>query len=232
MTPFDRKKIYLLCVIFLPTLFWLSIVQKTEILRQPKWQSLWYLVRHTHEKPLLLAAVLVGLAVAIALIWMMTFFNKREFEGVPFKNFLRGTSVVNDHKLKRLTRQKQEQVTLADIPVPLELENLHLLISGSTGSGKSVLMRELVYKALLRGDRMIIADPDGDMLAKFWQANDIILNPYDQRTEGWSFFNEIRHDYDFKRYALSIVPRGQTEEAEEWAGFARLFSVFGCPGRG
>jgi hypothetical protein len=69
---------------------------------------------------------------------------------------------------------------------------------------------------------MIIADPDGDMLAKFWREGDIILNPYDARTEKWSFFNEIRNDYDFKRYALSLVPRGQTKEAEEWASYARL----------
>ena len=27
---------------------------------------------------------------------------------------------------------------------------------------------------------------------------------------GWSFFNEIRNDYDFKRYALSVVQRGKT----------------------
>src|SRR5690606_5100869 len=44
----------------------------------------------------------------------------------------------------------------------------------------------------------------------------------DTRTQGWSFFNEIRNDYDYKRYALSIVPRGQSAEAEEWCSFGRL----------
>lgn len=44
----------------------------------------------------------------------------------------------------------------------------------------------------------------------------------DDKTLVGSIFNEIRNDYDFERYALSLVPRGQTEEAEEWAGYSRL----------
>ena len=146
-----------------------------------------------------------------------------EFRGAYFRKFLRGTKIVSASQLTGLVREKgMEQVMISGVPFPTRLENLHLLVSGSTGSGKSVLIRELAYTALLRGDRMIIADPDGDMLAKFWKEGDVILNPYDSRTEGWSFFNEIRNDYDFKRYALSIVPRGVSNEAEEWASYARL----------
>lgn len=85
-------------------------------------------------------------------------------------------------------------------------------------------MREMVFAALLRGDRVIVADPNGDMLAKFYRPGhgDVILNPYDDRGEGWAFFNELRHDYDYKRLALSLVPRGQTKEQEEWHQYARL----------
>jgi hypothetical protein len=85
-----------------------------------------------------------------------------------------------------------------------------------------VLLRDLAYTAMLRGDRMIIVDPNGDMLSRFGRAKDVILNPYDQRTQGWSFFNEIRNDYDWQRYALSVVPRGKTDDAEEWASYGRL----------
>jgi len=222
MNPDDQQKLGVILVVILPTLFWLQAVKKTEVLTEPKWQALWHLLKHTHEKPLLLAAAIGGLVLALLLLWMMTQFSKLEFEGAYFGKFLRGTSIVSSSKLKRITKEKQQQVTIAGIPMPTKVENLHLLVGGSTGAGKSVLIRELVYKALLRGDRMIVADPDGDMLAKFWKEGDIILNPYDIRTQGWSFFNEIRNDYDFKRYVLSIVPRGQTEEAEEWAGYARL----------
>jgi len=95
-------------------------------------------------------------------------------------------------------------------------------VGGSTGSGKSVLIREMAYSALLRGDRIVVADPNGDMLAKFHRPGDVILNPYDSRSLGWTFFNEIRAEYDFKRFPLSLVPRGQTKEEEEWCAYARL----------
>ena len=218
----ERRKLNLLLLVVIPSLFWLKAVEKTETLAVPKWQAMWHILQHTGEKPILLIAAVSGLIVAGLLIWTIEHLSKLEFEGGYFKKFLRGTSIVSSDKLKNLTREKHEQVTIAGIPVPTSIENLHLLVAGSTGSGKSVLIRELVYKALLRGDRMIIADPDGDMLSKFWREGDIILNPYDARTEGWSFFNEIRNEYDFKRYALSLVPRGQTKEAEEWASYARL----------
>ena len=106
--------------------------------------------------------------------------------------------------------------------MPTAVETLHLLVGGSTGSGKSVLIREMAYSALLRGDRIVVADPNGDMVAKFYRAGDVILNPYDSRGLGWTFFNEIRAEYDFKRFALSLVPRGQTKEEEEWCAYARL----------
>ena len=106
--------------------------------------------------------------------------------------------------------------------MPIAIETLHLLVGGSTGSGKSVLIREMAYSALLRGDRIVVADPNGDMVAKFHRPGDVILNPYDSRGLGWTFFNEIRKEYDWKRFALSLVPRGQTKEEEEWCAYARL----------
>lgn len=69
---------------------------------------------------------------------------------------------------------------------------------------------------------MIVIDPNGDLLSKFWQPGDVILNPYDVRSAGWSFFNEVRADYDWKRLALSLVPMSQDKNAEEWNDFGRL----------
>jgi type IV secretory pathway VirB4 component len=65
--------------------------------------------------------------------------------------------------------------------MPTSIETLHLLVGGSTGSGKSVLIREMAISALLRGDRIVVADPNGDMVAKFHQERGVILNPYDSR---------------------------------------------------
>lgn len=80
----------------------------------------------------------------------------------------------------------------------------------------------MMVGCLERQDRMVILDPDGEFLSTFYKTGDKILNPYDSRTEGWSFFNEIREDYDFERYARSIVQQSDSADSEEWNDYGRL----------
>lgn len=222
MHPDDQRKVNAGIIIALPFVFWITAVQKTEVLGSPKLLALWELIKVTPQKPILLISALGGLAVGVLFAWLLNSVGQGEFGGAPFKRFLRGTRIVSAGKLKRMTKDKSKQVTVAGVPMPHDAEPRHLLVNGATGTGKSVLLRELAYTGLLRGDRMVIVDPNGDMLSKFGRDKDIVLNPYDQRTQGWSFFNEIRNDYDWQRYALSVVPRGKTDEAEEWASYGRL----------
>lgn len=219
----ERRKLGLIIFLLMPALFWVMAVKKTEELTDPKWKSAWALIKATPEKPVLLGAAIGGVVMAIFLIWVMSQIGKSEFGHAPYKKFLRGTKTSSVSGLKSKTRErKREQVTVADIPMPTKVENLHLLVQGATGAGKSVLMRGLAYSALKRADRAIFLDPNGDMFSKFGRPGDVVMNPYDKRTKGWSFFNEIRADYDFHRYALSLVPRGQTADAEEWCAYGRL----------
>jgi len=223
MEPEDRKKIGLILILVFPVLFWMEVARRTEVLHPPKWRSLYALLKLTPQKPLLIMAVAGGFIFACALIFILKKLSVSDFAGAPYKKFYRGTKIISKPALVKKTLEKKvEQIKVAGVPMPRKIENLHLLIGGSTGSGKSVLIRELVYSALLRGDRMIIADPNGDMLSKFGMEKDIILNPYDERSQGWSIFNEIHYNYDFKRFALSLIPKGETSEGEEWASYGRL----------
>ncbi|EJE4644412.1 type IV secretion system DNA-binding domain-containing protein [Vibrio parahaemolyticus] len=223
MHPDNQRRIAVIVLLAFPILAWLTAVQKTEQLWKPKYEALWTMLKLTPEKPILLSAAIGGLVFAIFVVWLIVQLGHSEFGGAPFKRFLRGTKLVSASRLKsKTTKRKQQQISIAGIPMPLSIEAFHLLLNGATGTGKSVLLRELAYSAMLRGDRAVILDPNGDMYSKFGREKDKILNPYDQRSQGWKFFNEIRNDYDFQRYGLSIVPRGRTEEAEEWASYGRL----------
>jgi DNA helicase HerA-like ATPase len=62
-------------------------------------------------------------------------------------------------------------VTLAGVEIPELDETKHFKVVGTTGSGKSTAIRELVKGALARGDRAIIADPDGGYLGRFYHAD-------------------------------------------------------------
>ena len=240
MHPDDKRKFYALWVTSVPIAGFAVAVRHTEELAPPKLGALAELLRLTliGEKPILLAALLGGLFFAILVLVLANRLARTPFGGAPFRQHLRGTRVVSRTRLTLAARERgAEQITVARVPMPTRIETLHLLVGGSTGSGKSVLIREMAFSALLRGDRIIVADPNGDMVSKFFQPGDILLNPYDARGEGWSFFNEIRKDYDFSRFSLSLVPRGQTKEEEVWCSYARLLlretarklSLIGCP---
>lgn len=225
MDTMDRNRLIAALWLFAPLAGWFFALKATvgKLTGDHKIKLLYWYIKQTPHRPPLMIGMACGFIMAALLTWLILAFLKTPFEGQYFKRWLRGTKIVTPDKLKSLTRdKKQQQVVIGDIPVPVKVETLHMLFGGSTGTGKSVAMRSLAYSLRLRGDRMVACDPNGDLITKFWREGDKILNPYDLRSEGWSFYNEIRADYDYKRYALSIVPRGKSNEEEQWCSFGRL----------
>ncbi len=75
--------------------------------------------------------------------------------------------------------------------MPWDLESRHVMIAGITGSGKSVLLCSFLAGMCRRRKKVIIYDRKGELTSKFYHDDDIIFNPYDQRFQGWSIFNEF-----------------------------------------
>jgi Type IV secretion-system coupling protein DNA-binding domain len=63
----------------------------------------------------------------------------------------------------------------------------------------------MLSAALARGDRAVIADPDGGYLCHFYNAErgDVILNPFDPDSVKWNLLGEITTDYDVDQLARS-----------------------------
>lgn len=153
---------------------------------------------------------------------------------------IRGSTLVTSKMLARITRgnkmvklmrkiltgpyqsREEAQIEIAGVPMPLPNELLQMLISGSTGSGKTRAMIKLLKCALARGDRMIIVDPDGYFLARFGRPfHDVILNPFDRRSPAWNLFRELRKPYDIDKIARSIVPNATDSADQSWHEQAR-----------
>ncbi len=113
------------------------------------------------------------------------------------------------------------RITLGGYALPRHAETSHILVCGTTGTGKSTLIEEIVNRTRSRGDRLVVCDPAGSYVSRFARSGDHLLNPFDARSPGWSLFNEFRNDYDADRLARAIVPSGKGEAAA-WHHYARV----------
>lgn len=202
---------------------WLGI-RSVRFIEQPNalWpalQQFWLVAHASQGRAWALIPIAVGVAVALI---VLTVVSDAMDQG---RRNRRGSILMQAKSLARLTRQPRRrgaQVALAGVPVPFAAETTHILMVGSTGTGKSNAQSELLAGAVARGDRTIVVDPNGETLARYMRDGDRLLNPFDARGEGWSIFNEIQSSSDYELIAKSVIP-GSAGEDETWRAKARTF---------
>lgn len=203
--------------------FWTWTVIHTFNVPEPWWRSLFVALMHTFSdvnlRPVAFWSLLKGFAPVIGLLYML---NEVD-DGTRDGRVLRGALVVSANALTRKTRANApaKQIAIATVPMPHAGESSHLLLAGSTNSGKTTATDELLRHALARGDRVIVIDPNGHALSKFARNGDQVLNPFDKRSPGWSIFNELRKPYDVERFAKSVIPDTTDSSAQQWHGYAQ-----------
>jgi type IV secretory pathway TraG/TraD family ATPase VirD4 len=135
----------------------------------------------------------------------------------------RGTRLVLGASARKRPRGSPA-LTLAGQSIPPSDEVKHFKCLGTTGTGKSTAIRELLRGAFARGDRAVIADPDGSYLRRFYEAHrgDVILNPFEERAARWDLFAEIIELHDADEIARSLVPDYEGSD-RNWRHYARTF---------
>lgn len=135
---------------------------------------------------------------------------------------LRGAAFATQKEIKALRKNSDGLLQFAGIPIDLHCEQKHFKFLGGTGTGKSTEIRKVINFVRNRGDRLIIADPDGGYLANFYDPScDLILNPFDKRSALWDLFAEIKTPYDARMVADSLIAAGRP--GDEWPEYARTF---------
>lgn len=138
----------------------------------------------------------------------------------------RGASVVKEKALARLTRKRAgpQALYLASVPLPADLETRHLALIGSTGSGKTTALRQMLDAIEARGDTAIVYDTSGEFIAHYYrpERGDIILNPFDARGAFWSPFDEIQHPADADHIARQLIASTGAAEQDIWLEAARI----------
>ena len=180
--------------------------------------TLWTLLQSSRGP----APVLVAAAAMLAISAGFRALRKR-----PADSFKRGVRIADARatRLRAGGRRRGKVLTLAGVPVPALDETKHFKFVGTTGTGKSTAIRELLESALARGDRAVIADPDGGYLERFHDRyrGDVILNPFEPRSVKWDWFAEIRNAYDVEQLASGLIPSSSDASGQEWRGYARTF---------
>lgn len=119
-------------------------------------------------------------------------------------------------------------VRFGSIPMPPNVENLHSLICASTGTGKTVALRQLLGDLRRRGDRVIVLDAGYDLSKSFRRNEDLLLSSSDDASQGWDLRNEIRRPSEWARFVAAVVPAVGSGESSEWARKAQSFLTAIC----
>ncbi|KJV71428.1 type II/IV secretion system family protein [Orientia tsutsugamushi str. TA763] len=91
------------------------------------------------------------------------------------------------------------------MPLVKNSERLHILITGTTGTGKTNMLNELLPQIRLHKDRAIIVDTTGAFTDRFFDPKcDKLLNPFEKNSEQWLPWNDCFEAADFHDIASSF----------------------------
>lgn len=137
-----------------------------------------------------------------------------------------GTQVSSEKQLARLTRRDagRQGLAIGSVPIPARLETRHMAMIGTTGSGKTTALRQLLDGIEARGEAALVYDTSGEFVANYYQPErgDIILNPFDARCAYWSPFAEIAHPADAARIAQQLITETGWQDSDVWLETARI----------
>jgi hypothetical protein len=199
-------------------------------LASPFWAALFFLIAILLVNLLALLPLHLGerlssiLSVPYLLLFGTLMGRRLADSDAPSHDHKRGTVLAATTARLRPNSRKSNCLTLAGQPVHPGDETKHFKLIGTTGTGKSTAIRELLTAALERGDRAVIADPDGSYLNRFYDPTrgDVILNPFDAQAVRWDLFGEMHTLYDADQLARSLIVDTEGPE-RNWRNYARIF---------
>lgn len=165
-------------------------------------------------------------AIAYALWPVMLFLFLRVARGECETEHVRGTRIVAAAEVARALRRAGDPGDLPigeDLRLPRSAETQSVLVAGSPGSGKTVLLSHALDRILERGDRVLVYDFKGDFLSRYYQPGrgDLLFNPLDERCAPWSLWNEIETATDIDSIAASLLPEPPPKTDPFWVEGAR-----------
>ncbi len=185
------------------------------------------IVRSTCLK--LIKGMLVALIASSVVFAIISRRLRKHGEKQTINNLIKGDKIISYQEANLLIKSKKmnSDLKLAGLPLIKDSETAHIFFHGSTGSGKSSAIKELLDQIRKRGDRAIIYDKSCNYLEEFFDSrSDYLLNPLDERGMSWDLWQECRDAANFDSLAAAQIPMPLSTQDPFWVNAARtIFSA-------
>jgi hypothetical protein len=113
-----------------------------------------------------------------------------------------------------------------NVRVPQFIIDRHQAFLGSTGVGKTTLIKHYIEHINQLGEKAIILDLNGEFYSEMGRSQDIILSPRDLRSHRWDFDHELSNfkTVNSSEYAKFLIPKGSETNSFWWKGARTVFS--------
>lgn len=141
---------------------------------------------------------------------------------------LRGSDLVTPKQLAKILRRAKEasKIIISGLPLVKDSETQHLLLTGTTGAGKTNMLKELIPQIRDSGDRAIIFDVTGEFVDRFYNPEtDLILNPLVENSVSWLPWNDCHTDEEYNNLAAAFVDGESIKTDRYWEDAARTVLV-------
>ena len=151
---------------------------------------------------------------------------RRRRERALQDRFIAGTQVTSEKALAKIAGREAgaDALAIGTVPIPPRLETRHFSMTGTTGSGKTTVLRQLLDGIEARGEAALVYDTSGEFIAHYYrpERGDVILNPFDARCAFWTPFAEIAHPADAARIAHQFITEASHHDNDVWLEMARI----------
>ncbi len=132
----------------------------------------------------------------------------------------RGTKIHTAQEVSDYLNHKKiaSDFIIGGMPLVKDSETTHILVTGTTGSGKSNLFNTLLPQIRNKKQPAIIVDLNGDYIANFYDPSrgDIIFNPFDARSHSWDFWKEVSSEENLNLIANALFASKSGSYDEMW----------------